>query len=56
MEDLIDLIATNSSPSEVSDSIKNILYTKAFERVDAFRPQVAFSLFGEDGQSNEGDE
>lgn len=56
MEDLVDLIATNASPSEVSDSIKSILYTKASERVDAFKPQVASSLFGEDERSNEADE
>jgi len=56
MEDLVDLIATNASPSEVSDSIKNILFTKASERVDAYRPQVASALFGEEEQSNEGEE
>jgi hypothetical protein len=56
MEDLVDLIATNASPSEVSDSIKNILFTKASERVDAYRPQVASILFGEEEQSNEGEE
>jgi hypothetical protein len=56
MEDLVDLIATNASPSEVSDSIKNILFTKASERVDAYRPQVASALFGEEEQSNEGED
>ena len=46
MEDVIDLIATDSSASEISDKIKDILYSKAAERVDALRPVVANSLFG----------
>ena len=46
MEDVIDLIATDSSASEISDQIKDILYSKAAERVDALRPVVANSLFG----------
>jgi hypothetical protein len=52
MEDVIDLIATDSSASEISDKIKDLLYSKAAERVDALRPYVANSLFG--GES-EGD-
>jgi hypothetical protein len=46
MEDVIDLIATDSSASEISDKIKDALYSKAAERVDALRPVVANSLFG----------
>lgn len=51
MEEIIDLIATDASPSQISNSIKDILYTKAAERVDASRPVIASSLFGEDGDS-----
>ena len=46
MEDVIDLIATDSSASEISDKIKDALYSKAAARVDALRPVVANSLFG----------
>lgn len=53
MNDVIDLIATDSSASEISDQIKDLLFTKAAERVDAIRPYVANSLF--DGES-EGEE
>lgn len=56
MEDLIDLIATDSSAAEVSDQIKNILYAKASERVDALRPYVADSMFGEEGEESVSDE
>jgi hypothetical protein len=46
MEELIDLIATDSSASEISDKIKDVLFAKAAERVDAARPLVASSMFG----------
>ena len=53
MEDVIDLIATDSSASEISDKIKDALYSKAAERVDALRPVVANSLFGGETESEE---
>lgn len=57
MEEIIDLIATNSSPSEISDAIKNSLYTKAAEKLDSLRPVVATSLFdGEDQDTEYGEE
>lgn len=46
MEELIDLIATQQPASEVSNAIKDILYAKAYEKVDSIRPEVASSLFG----------
>ena len=45
MDNVIDLIATDAKPSEVSDAIKAVLYAKAAERVDAARPIVASSMF-----------
>ena len=54
MEEIIDLIATDSSPSVVSDKIKEILYAKASDRVDSARPYVAASMFG--GEDNAEDQ
>jgi hypothetical protein len=51
MEELIDLIATDSAPSEVSDKIKDLLFAKASERIEGAKPYVASSLFG--GESDE---
>ena len=45
MEDLVDLIATDASPSDVADSIKGALIAKAAERIAAFRPDVASTVF-----------
>jgi len=49
MDDLLDMIIADESPSQISDAIKDILYAKSAERVDAFRPLVSNSIFsGED--------
>jgi len=48
MEDIIDLIATDASPSEVSDKMKEVLYAKAAERIDIARPYVANAMFGQE--------
>ena len=45
MDNIIDLIATDAKPSEVSDAIKASLFAKAAERVDAARPIVAAGMF-----------
>ena len=46
MEDLVDLIATDASASDISDKIKERLYAKAAEYVDAARPIVGADVFG----------
>jgi len=48
MDNIIDLIATDASPSEISDQIKSALFAKAAEKIDAARPFVAASLFGDE--------
>ena len=49
MDDLSDMIIADESPSQISDAIKDVLYAKSAERVDAFRPLVANGLLsGED--------
>ena len=46
MEELLDAIVNDESPSKISDQIKDILFAKSAERIDAFRPVAADSLFG----------
>ena len=46
MEDLVDLIATDASANDISDKIKERLYAKAAEYVDAARPVVGADVFG----------
>ena len=45
MDELLDMIATDSSASDISDSIKDTLYAKAAERINTQRPDIAAKLF-----------
>ena len=45
--ELMDMITKDESPSQISDRIKDMLFSKSAERIDAFKPEVANSLFGD---------
>ena len=45
MDELLDLIASDKSPADVSDTIKDALYSKAAERINSQRPDLAAQLF-----------
>lgn len=45
MDELIDLIVSDGSSSQISDNIKDILFKKSAENIETIRPQVATSLF-----------
>ncbi len=47
MADIIDLVATDTPASEVSDAIKDLLYQKSAEKLDALKPEVAKVMFDE---------
>lgn len=55
MDDLLDMIIADESPSQISDKIKDILFSKSAEKIDAFRPSVASNMFGDtqDGEQYE---
>ena len=48
MDDLLDMIIADESPSQISDTIKDMLFAKSAARVDATRPLVGNGVFGED--------
>ena len=48
MDELMDLIIADESPSDISDNIKNALFAKAGARVDALKPYVANDMLGYD--------
>ncbi len=50
MEELLDMISADESPSQISDKIKDLLFAKSAERVDAFKPVAANSMFGDDSE------
>ena len=54
MEELVDLIATDASASDVSDKIKDALMAKAAARIDALKPEIAATVF--DAEESEEEE
>lgn len=53
MDDLIDMIANDDSPSEISDKIKQLLFVKASEKIDTAAPYVADSMFNFESDETE---
>lgn len=57
MDELLDLMISDESPSQISDSIKDALFAKASEKIDAFRPKVALaSLNLDDAEAADSEE
>ena len=44
----MDMMVADASASDISDKIKEILYTKSAEKIDAARPFVGAELFGDE--------
>jgi hypothetical protein len=47
MEELLDMIVSDESPSQISDKIKDMLFDKSAEKINAFKPTVAMNLFNQ---------
>lgn len=47
LDKLMDLLATDGTASDVSDEIKNILFTRSAEKIDAMRPEVSATMFSQ---------
>jgi len=53
MDELMNLMIADESPSEISDSIKQQLFAKGAARVDALKPAVANAMLGYEVESEE---
>jgi|TARA_B100000035_G_scaffold169602_1_gene144682 hypothetical protein len=45
MEEIVNLIGSDESASDISDKIKNVLYAKAAEKIENIRPSVSTAMF-----------
>jgi len=45
MEEIVKLIATDSAAADISDKMKDMLFSKAAEKIDAQKANVALSMF-----------
>jgi|TARA_A200000159_G_scaffold133071_1_gene131027 hypothetical protein len=57
MEELVNLIATDAAANDISDKIKEVLYAKAADKIDASKSNVGSSMFdnSESPESTEGE-
>ena len=53
MDELMDMIAKDESPSGISDAIKDTLYAKSADKIGAHKDSVAASLFGSTPEDEE---
>ena len=51
MDELLDMMITDESPSQISDKIKDMIYSKTASKVDNYRSSVGNALFN--GQPEE---
>lgn len=56
MNPIVDLIVNDANASDITDKIKEVLYTKSAENIEALRPHVAASVFGDDDYDYEDEE
>lgn len=52
---LVDKIIAGDSAAEITDYIKNTLFGKATDKIDALRPEVASQLFGGETEDEVGE-
>ena len=45
---VLDMIATDAKPAEITDTLKNMIYAKAGEKIDGMKQYAATSLFGQE--------
>lgn len=55
MDEVLDLIVTDASASEISDKIKDVLFDKASGKIEGMRSSVGASMFDETEEKSEGE-
>lgn len=53
---IVDTIASGASPADITQEIKDILYTKSAERIDDYRTVTANRLFTAPEEAEAGEE
>ncbi len=56
MEEIVNLVATDSSASDISDRIKDVLFAKAAEKINSNREEAAASLFNDKPSQDQEDQ
>ena len=49
----MDMIVSDESPSQITDTIKDLLFSKSAEKIDAFKPVVSNSFLDNEATGEE---
>lgn len=52
MDELLDMVVNDASPAEVTDKIKDILYTKSSEKIENLRPDINTTFVNSGGSES----
>ena len=50
---VLDMIAMDAKPAEITDALKDMIYAKAGEKIDGMKKYAAASLFGQEPEEPE---
>ena len=50
---VLDMIAMDAKPAEITDALKDMIYAKAGEKIDGMKKYAAASLFDQEPESTE---
>lgn len=53
MDELMDMIVSDESPSQISDKIKELLFAKSADKIDDFRPAISNTMFNLETEEEE---
>jgi hypothetical protein len=56
MDELMDLLVADESAAQISDRIKDVLFAKTAEKIEAIRPQIASSILDAPEENETDDE
>ena len=50
---VLDMIAMDAKPAEITDALKDMIYAKAGDKIDGMKQYAAASLFGQEPEETE---
>ena len=50
---VLDMIAMDAEPAEITDALKDMIYAKAGDRINGMKQYAAASLFGQEPEETE---
>ena len=53
MDQIVNMIINDENASDITDKIKEVLYSKSAENIEALKPYVAATVFDDDYDNEE---